>query len=204
MGFGGWGDAAFEVLVGLEGEPGPDRLEAQRESLERHVRGPLQDLCDELNEMDEFGTFWLSGLSGHPAAWQRQSASWWIARRIRISFTFGLDGLVLGGGSASPAGDQVRLFREMVDAEVSGHELAAVIERLLKVGYELIGSPLLRVPREYSPDHPRADLLKRRFVYAEKPIDTDDVDEIADALRPLVELTTWYTDYVATTGWDKP
>jgi hypothetical protein len=204
MGFRGWTDAAFDVLADLEGDPSPAQLETHRDDLERHVRGPLQELCDVLNEKGEFGTFWLSGLSDRPAAWQRQRATAWIARRIRITFTFDLDGLTLGGGSASPAGDQVELFRAMVDAEASGGELAGLVERLLRDGFELTGPSRLRLPGKYSPDHPRADLLKLRSVYAEKPIDTDDIGLITKALRPLVELSTWYTDYIAPAGWEKP
>jgi hypothetical protein len=204
MSFRGWSSAAFDELAAIEGDPSPVQLETHRGDLERLVRGPLQELCDELNEKEEFGRFWLSGLSDHPAAWQRQSATRWIARRIRISLTFDLDGLVLGGGSASPTGDQVRLFRAMVDAEDSGRELDALVGRLVRDGFELTGPAGARMPRGYSPDHPRAALLRRRSVYAEKPIDTDSVDLITEALRPLVELTTWYTDYVVTTGWEQP
>jgi len=204
MGFRGWSDAAFDVLVALEGDPGPAQLEAHRDDLERYVRGPLQELCDELNEKGEFGKFWLGGMSDRPAAWQRQNATAWIARRIRISFTFDLDGLVLGGGSAHPESDQVQRFRAMVDAEESGGELAGIVSTLSRDGFELTGPKTVRMPREYSPDHPRADLLRRRSLYAEKPIDTDDVRLIGEALRPLIELTTWYTDYVVTTGWEKP
>lgn len=203
MGFQGWTDAAFDVLVDLEGEPSPAQLETHRDDLERYVRAPLQQLCDELNEKGEFGTFWLGGLSDRPAAWQRQHATWWIARRVRISFTFDLDGLTLGGGSAHPAGDQVGLFRAMVDAEASGRELDGLVRRLLRNGFELTGQARLRMPGGYSPDHLRADLLRRRSVYAEKPIDTNDVGLIGKALRPLAELTTWYTDYIATAGWEK-
>ncbi|HWM36748.1 MAG TPA: hypothetical protein VNS49_06485, partial [Streptomyces sp.] len=72
MGFRGWSDAAFDVLVALEGDPGPAQLEAHRDDLERYVRGPLQELADELNEKGEFGKFWLGGMSDRPAAWQRQ------------------------------------------------------------------------------------------------------------------------------------
>ena len=204
MGFQGWTDAAFDVLADLEGEPSPAQLETHRDDLERYVRGPLQLLCDELNEKGEFGTFWLSGLSERPAAWQSQRATWWIARRIRITFTFDLDGFTLGGGSANPAGDQVEVFRAMVDAEASGSQLAGLVERLLRNGFELTGPSRLRMPRQYSHGHPRADLLRLRSVYAEKPVDTVDVGLIIKALRPLVELTTWYTDYVAPAGWEKP
>ncbi|TCC57997.1 DUF2461 family protein [Kribbella pittospori] len=204
MGFQGWSDAAFDVMVDLDGDPSPVQLESHRDALERYVRGPLQELCDELNETGEFGKFWLGGMSDRAAAWQRQNATSWIARRIRISFTFDLDGFALGGGSAHPESDQVRRYRAMVDAEDSGRELAGIVETLGRDGYELAGPTAVRMPREYSPDHPRADLLRRRSVYAEKPIDTDDVGLIAKALRPLIELTTWYTDYVVTTGWEKP
>ncbi|TCC52549.1 DUF2461 family protein [Kribbella capetownensis] len=204
MGFQGWSDAAFDVMVELEGDPSPVQLESHRDDLERYVRGPLQDLCDELNDTGEFGKFWLGGMSDRPAAWQRQNATSWIARRIRISFTFDVDGFALGGGSAHPESDQVRRYRAMVDAEDSGRELAGIVETLGRDGYQLTGPSAVRMPREYSSDHPRADLLRRRSVYAEKPIDTDDVGLIAKTLRPLVELTTWYTDYVVTTGWEKP
>jgi hypothetical protein len=164
----------------------------------------MQALCDELNGTGEFGTFWLSGLSDRAPAWQRTQATWWIARRIRITFTLDLDGFVLGGGSASPAGDQVTLFRAMVDAEDSGRELDRIVRRLLRDGFELTGPTRLRMPGQYAPDHPRADLLRRRSVYAEKPIDTDDLGLIRQAVRPLAELTSWYTDYVAPAGWEKP
>ncbi|MFG1818568.1 DUF2461 family protein [Kribbella sp. NPDC049174] len=143
-------------------------------------------------------------MSDRPAAWQRQNATAWIARRVRISFTFDLDGLVLGGGSAHPESDQVRRFRAMVDAEDSGGELAGIVGALSRDGFELTGPIAARMPREYPAGHPRADLLKRRSVYAEKPIDTNNVGLIGEALRPLIELTTWYTDYVVTTGWEKP
>jgi len=204
MGFRGWSDAAFDVLVDLEGDPSPSQLETHRDDLERYVRGPLQELCDELNGKGEFGTFWLSGLSDRPAAWQQQRATAWIARRIRITFTFDLDGLALGGGSANPETDQVPRFRAMVDAEDSGRELVGIVSALHRNGFELTGPTGVRMPHEYSPDHPRADLIRRRSVYAEKPIDTNDVGLIRKTLRPLIELTTWYTDYVVTTGWDKP
>jgi uncharacterized protein (DUF2461 family) len=204
MGFQGWTDAAFDVLADLEGEPSPAQLEAHRDNLERYVRGPLQELCDELNAEGEFGTFWLSGLSERPAAWQSQRATWWIARRVRITFTFDLDGFTLGGGSANPAADQVEVFRAKVDAEPSGSELAALVEQLLRNGFELTGRTRLRMPGQYTPGHPRADLLRLRSVYAERPVDTYDVGLILKSLRPLAELTTWYTDYVATTGWEKP
>ena len=92
----------------------------------------------------------------------------------------------------------------MVDAEDSGRELAGLVRQLVRDGFELSGAAAVRMPRGYSPEHPRADLLRRRSVYAEKPIETNDVGLIGNALRPLVELTTWYTDYVATTGWEKP
>lgn len=204
MSFQGWPEAAFDVLVDLEGDPSPAQLETHRDELEQHVRAPLQLLCDALNDKHEFGTFWLSNLTNRPVMWQRQHATAWIARRVRITLTFDLDGLVLGGGSANATGDQVPLFRKMVDADGSGKELAAIVKKLERNRFELAGSTLLRVPREYPKDHPRADLLKRRSVYAEKPLDPDNLAEIRKAVRLVHGLTTWCTDYVSTAGWHRP
>ena len=168
------------------------------------MRGPLQELCDELNETGEFGKFWLSGMSDRPAAWQSQHATSWIARRIRISFTFDLDGFALGGGSAIRRAIRSERFRAMVDAEDkrrrAGRDRRDARPHRFRAHRADRGADAARVLA----DHPRADLLRRRSVYAEKPIDTHDVGLIGKALRPLIELTTWYTDYVVTTGWEKP
>jgi hypothetical protein len=204
MSFTGWTDRAFDVLVELQGDPSPSQLEARRDELERHVRRPLQDLCDALGETDEFGTFYLNGLSDKAYGWQRSYATWWIARRVRISFTFDLDGFVLGGGSSSPAPDQVPMFRKLVDEEGAGAELADIVRRLDRAGFDLQGSLARRIPSEYAADHPRAELLRRRGIYAEKPIDTFDLAEIRKDLRVVHKLTTWYTDYVVTAGWERP
>jgi uncharacterized protein (DUF2461 family) len=204
MGFTGWTDRAYDVLLDLQGEPSPSQLHAHRDELELQVRRPMQELCDALNDKDGLGTFWMNSLSDKAYGWQHTWASWWIARRLRISFTFDLDGPVLGGGSSSPAPDQVQLYRKVVDAEDSGTELAGIVRRLERAGFELQGSLMRRIPSEYADDHPRADLLRRRGIYAEKPIETCDLAAIRKDLRLLRKLTAWYTDYVVTTGWVRP
>lgn len=204
MSFTGWSDRAYEVMLDLQGDPGPAELEEHRDAVERYVRQPLQQLCDALNETDEFGTFWPGGMSDRPWGWQHQNITWWIARRIKITFTFDVDGFALGGGSGSPAPDQVQLYRKLVDEEGAGTELADIVRRLERAGFDLLGSKLQRLPSEFRKDHPRADLLRRRGIYAEKPIETTDLRKIRKDLRELHALTTWYTDYIAPAGWEKP
>lgn len=204
MSFTGWSDRAYEVILDLQGDPSPAELEEHRDAVERYVRQPFQQLCDALEETGEFGKFWLGGMSDRPWGWQNQNATWWIARRLKITFTFDLDGFGLGGGSGSPAPDQVQLYRKVVDAEGSGTELADIVRKLDRAGFDLRGSKLQRLPSEFPEDHPRADLLLRRGIYAEKPIDTTDLRKIRKDLRALQALTNWYTDYIVPTGWEKP
>jgi uncharacterized protein (DUF2461 family) len=207
--FAGWPDAAFDVLLELEGEPSRVQLHAHRADLERHVREPMQLLCDDLNDDREFGTFYLGGLTDRPAMWQRQTATAWISRRVRITISLDVDGLAVEGGSANAAGDQVPVFRRMVAAEASGGELAGIVDDLHRDGFELVGPTLRRVPAGYGGDHPRAALLRRRSVFARKCLDADphraaSAGAIVAALRPLHALTTWCVDHVSTTGWEHP
>jgi len=61
-------------------------------------------------------------------------------------------------------GDQLTAFREaVVDDQQRGAELTALLRKLTRAGFG-VGShdTLQRVPRGFDPDHPRADLLKRK------------------------------------------
>ena len=64
----------------------------------------------------------------------------------------------------------------MVDSEASGAELAGLVKRLLRNGFELTGpKQASRARASTRLTIPRADLLRLRSVYAEKPIDTNDI-----------------------------
>ena len=204
---GGWPDAAYDVLVRLEGDPSAATLEACRHDHERLVRRPMEDLCQALGVVGGLGRAYVSGLSMNPVMWQHTWATVWIARRVRITVRFDLDGLEVEGGWTGAAEDQLTRYRMAAAADDSGAELAEVTADLKGAGYELAGRPMLRVPRGYPQDHPRADLLRHRAVLAQLGLGTgpwlhspEVVERVRDAFDPLVPLAAWFVDYVAVAG----
>jgi len=85
---------------------------------------------------------------------------------------------------------QLARFRAAVVDEKRGGELAAILRRLTKAGYA-VGShdALQRVPRGFDPDHPRADLLKRKGLIVTFP-------EPARALLVSPALADWLVTHV--------
>lgn len=73
-----------------------------------------------------------------------------------------LDGLLVAAGLHNPAPDQVDRLRRAVDAGRTAAPLTRAITRAQDAGLELNGPDLVRAPRGYPADHPRAELLRRR------------------------------------------
>jgi uncharacterized protein (TIGR02453 family) len=72
--------------------------------------------------------------------------------------------LFVAAGQYVMDADQLMAFREaVVDDAGRGAELGALLRKLTRAGFG-VGShaTLQRVPRGFDPDHPRADLLKRK------------------------------------------
>ena len=53
-------------------------------------------------------------------------------------------------------------------ADASGTQLAAIVSRLEKSGYDIGGEELKRVPPPWPQDHARAELLRRKSLYVWK------------------------------------
>ncbi len=65
-------------------------------------------------------------------------------------------------GAALPSLDR---WRELVDAEATGAPLASAIAALAAgTGADVAGADYKRVPKPYAPDHPRADLLRHKWL----------------------------------------
>ncbi len=61
-------------------------------------------------------------------------------------------------------------YREAVSGDKGGVELQAAIAAVRKAGdYEVGGERYKRVPRGFEADHPRADLLRYKGLYASSP-----------------------------------
>ena len=75
----------------------------------------------------------------------------------------GADGVFAAVGQYMMDPSQLADFRAGVDADGRGNEIAAILRNLVRAGFT-IGSydQLKRVPRGFDPEHPRADILKRK------------------------------------------
>ena len=113
------------------------------------------------------------------------------------------DGLYVAGGSWHLASDQVARLRTAVDDEATGPRLVKVLAALEKAGWNIGGDRLVRVPRPYDADHPRADLLRAKTLAANQPFEpaewlhTPECGErIAAAWRALKPLNDWLHRHV--------
>jgi len=112
----------------------------------------------------------------------------------------GAPGVRTGAGFYDADGDRLRRFREAIDDERRGTELAALVAELEDAGWTRGGDRLKTTPRGYAADHPRLDLLRHRSLTVGREhgfaayIHTAELLEHirADwrAARPLVEWLT--------------
>lgn len=89
-------------------------------------------------------------------------------------------------------------YREAVDHDRSGQELAKIVRDLGKQKIEVGGEEYKRVPREYDADHPRIDLLRLKglFAYQEGPLPESFASsafagECADRFERMRPVHTW-------------
>lgn len=75
-------------------------------------------------------------------------------------------GVLTGGGCYDLSGARLHRYREAVDDDRTGGELAAVVDALTAAGYDIAGDRLATRPRGTPPDHPRLELLRHRGLYA--------------------------------------
>ncbi len=115
-------------------------------------------------------------------------------------------GVRVGAGYYHAGGHDLARIRTAIDTEHSGEELAGILAKLRKRGFEVRGDQLKTTPRGYSADHPRIDLLRYRSMVVgrsygfEKVIHTPKLaTKVRDdwrALRPLVEWISARVDIV--------
>jgi uncharacterized protein (TIGR02453 family) len=109
------------------------------------------------------------------------------------------DELFACAGQYMMDGEQLKRFRAAVVDAKRGAEVAGILRPLVRAGFE-VGSheQLQRVPRGFDPEHPRADLLRRKGLMVAFP--TPDramltsrklVDWLAGHAKKSVPLVEW-------------
>jgi uncharacterized protein (TIGR02453 family) len=113
------------------------------------------------------------------------------------------DGLFVAGGGWRLATDQVLRLRAAVADDATGPRLVRLLTRLEPAGWQIGGERLVRVPRPYDKEHPRADLLRakaltaaRAFAPAEWLHTPECAERVAAAWRELGPLNDWLRRHV--------
>jgi uncharacterized protein (TIGR02453 family) len=162
VGFAGWPAEAVEFFLGLQAENTKAYWSAHKAHYESSVRAPMAELLGELS--GEFGP----GRIARPYRDVRFRADK-SPYKTEIYATldrggyvnFSADGLTAAVGYFMMTPAQLQRYREAVDRESDGAELAGLVARLRAEGLDAGGSQSLKTaPRGYPGDHPRVALLR--------------------------------------------
>ncbi|CTQ49383.1 DUF2461 domain-containing protein [Jannaschia donghaensis] len=130
------------------------------------------------------------------------SMSWSTADRDDLApmFFFAIrpGGTFVACGTPGFAGDDLRRYRAMVDTW--GDQLTEVIADTGATISDFGPEPLKRVPKPYAPDHPHADLIRRKSLAISLPLaqgwrDTD--DGLVAALTDRIEILAPFRRFMA-------
>ncbi|HEU5028968.1 MAG TPA: DUF2461 domain-containing protein [Spirillospora sp.] len=203
MTFTGFTSEAFEFYEGLLTDNSKSYWTANRQVYDEHVRGPMADLCTELEE--EFGAVKLFRpyrdvrFSKDKTPYKTHQGGHSGGYYVQID----ADGLMVAGGMYAPTPEQLRRYRAAVGADSSGKELQAIVDGLRAAGLEIAGDRLKTRPRGTPEDHPRLDLLRHRSLYAHEGWPADPwmatpevVTRVRAAWRRLRPLVEWGDEHV--------
>jgi uncharacterized protein (TIGR02453 family) len=204
MAFQGWPIEAVEFYEGLEADNSKVYWQDNKAVYDRHVKAPMEELLAEL--AGEFG----AGKIFRPYRDVRFSADKTpfktnCAATIGSGYvSFSAEGLSVGGGLYMPDPKTLARYREAVDKEKSGAELATIVAALHKAGYETMAHDVLKTaPRGYPKDHPRIDLLRHKGIAMMKtwPVGAwlgtkKAKDRVVETLRAGVPLNDWLARHV--------
>ena len=209
--FNGFPEAALDFYDDLEMDNTKSLWEAHKSVWTESVKEPMSALTDSLAA--EFGTPKVfrpyrdvrfaadkTPYKTHQGAFVAVGpATGWY---VQISSP----GVRVGAGYYHAGGPDLARIRTAIDTEHSGEELAGIIAKLERKGFEISGEQLKTSPRGYSVDHPRIDLLRYKSMVVGKSYGFENLDtpKLATrvrndwrALRPLVD---WVAARVDTIG----
>ena len=153
MAFEGFRAESFDFYERLEADNSRSFWNAHKGEYQQYVREPMLELADELSaDKSPYKTYQGMFVSRVPG----------MGFYVQIS----ADGVHAGGGFHNHGPDQVERYRQAVDAERAGSELAAIVARLERDGLAVGGEQLKTRPRGIPADHPRVDLLRYRSLTA--------------------------------------
>jgi uncharacterized protein (TIGR02453 family) len=170
--FSGWPEEFQRFFIGLELDNSRRYFEAHRDVYQTAVRGPMEALVGSLEPRFGPGKVFRINRDIRFSA-DKSPYKTNIAATVGMGDRGGyisLDarGLTAASGRYEMAPAALPKYREAVDREGSGSELAAIVDGLEGDGYQVGGEGLKRVPPGYPKEHPRARLLRHKRLYVWK------------------------------------
>jgi uncharacterized protein (TIGR02453 family) len=213
MEFHGFGPRVFDWFEGLERENTRDYFTRTRALFDAEVRGGMEALLDALAE--EFGGGTVKVFRQHrdlrfsPDKSPYKTRTYGVVSDVPELGRGGYAaissaGLYAGTGYYGMARDQLDRYRAAIDSEGPGEALAAVVSAVEAAGLEVEGEALATAPRGYPRDHPRIELLRRKWVIAGRRIEPgargigrdEALAGVGGAWRAAAPLVAWLDQHV--------
>jgi uncharacterized protein (TIGR02453 family) len=212
--FEGFGLNVRKWFKGLEGDNSRGYFTANRDFFEESVRGQMDALLVELShtfggEVKMFRQNRDIRFSADKSPYKTNTYG--ILRGSEIAAqglyaSISADGLVAGSGYHMMARDQLDRFREAVDDDRRGAELAELVARAEKAGLEVWGRSVATAPRGYPKDHERIELLRRkslalgaRLKFGRGISRADGLQFVTKMWRAAADVTGWLDGHVGAT-----
>jgi uncharacterized protein (TIGR02453 family) len=170
--FGGWPEDCQRFFIGLELDNSKRYFEANRRTYEDVVKGPMVALLASLEAGYGEGKIFRPN---RDIRFSKDKSPY--KTNIAASVGMGDDGgylsldargLTAASGRYELTPEQLIKYRKKVAADSTGVPLAGIVAKLEKLGYEIGGEELKRVPAGLAQDHPRGRLLRHKRLYAWK------------------------------------
>jgi uncharacterized protein (TIGR02453 family) len=212
VGFTGFGEYAIDFFDDLVADNSKSFWDEHKHIYASDVRAPMEALLAEL--APEFGEFGGAKVfrpyrdvrfAKDKTPYKTHCGG--VIERARGAGAYyvqiGPEGLVIAGGCFHADAAQLRAYRTAVDDDRRGKELEAILAKLRKGGWNVVGDVMKTAPRGVAKDHVRIDLLKHRSLYVRKVYEPDDALHEKETLRrvrtgwrAVRPLNEWMADHV--------
>jgi len=116
------------------------------------------------------------------------------------SYYFGVspEGIDVGGGVYSPQPDALRAVRQHIADDPDGFRATFATKKIKKLFGDLSGETLTRVPKGFDPEHPEAELLKRKqyILWAKLEPAFATTPKLFTELATRIEAMTPFVEYL--------
>jgi uncharacterized protein (TIGR02453 family) len=212
--FRGFPPEAFRFYAQLGQEGNNDRawFDANRNTYERAVRLPMEELLDLV--ADEFGTDGKVFRPNRDVRFSRDKRPYKDHCGAVVNWRSGGDepvyyvqisaeGMLAASGYHELSRDQLERFRRAVDDGRAGGALVRAVNSARSAGLAVDGQELTRAPRGFDVDHPRIELLrhKRLTVSRTWPVAAwmhtpEAAERVVDVWRAAAPIGRWLQRHV--------